>query len=104
MPIGFQLCHCSLVQFPAMLVYLLLGSNIVLPAQALTITTPPQAQTVEQGQTATFAVAAEGTGALSYQWRKSGDPIPGAINPEFTIESVSNSDAAFYSVIVNDGT
>ena len=39
---------------------------------APTITQQPQPAVVQAGQTATFSVAAVGTGTLSYQWRKNG--------------------------------
>jgi hypothetical protein len=43
-----------------------------------TITTQPQSQTKYVGQTATFTVAATGTGSLSYQWKLGGVSIGGA--------------------------
>src|SRR5207302_7261588 len=47
-------------------------------AVAPTITTQPANQTVTAGQTASFAVAANGTAPLSYQWQKNGANISGA--------------------------
>ena len=46
---------------------------------APTITTQPTAQSIAAGATATFTVAATGTGTLSYQWKKNGLNITGGM-------------------------
>ena len=68
--------------------------------QIIIITTQPVAQTVCSGSTATFSVAAAGSG-LTYQWLKAGNAISGAISSSFSINAVSTSDAGNYSVIVS---
>jgi hypothetical protein len=65
----------------------------------VTITSQPVSLTKCEGQSATFAVAATGTG-LTYQWRKNGSNIPGATNSSFTIASVVALDAGSYDVVV----
>ena len=73
---------------------------------APTITTPPVAQTVLAGGTATFTVAASGTAPLSYQWRKNGTAITGnasATSPTLTLTNVQSGDATTYDVVVSNG-
>jgi len=45
-------------------------------------------------------VAAEGTGPLSYQWRKESADLAGAVEASFTLASISTNDAGGYSVLV----
>jgi len=72
-----------------------------------TITSQPSNQTVCEGSSVTFTVAASGTG-LTYQWRKglvnliNGGSISGATTPSLTIYPTALSDAALnYNVIVS---
>ena len=51
---------------------------------ALSITSQPSSQTVTVGQTATFMVAATGSGTLTYQWKKNGTAISGATGSSYT--------------------
>lgn len=53
-------------------------------AVAPTITTQPASQTISSGKTATFTVAATGTGPLMYQWAKGGVAISGANAASYT--------------------
>jgi hypothetical protein len=63
----------------------------------------PTNQTVNVGQTATFSVAATGTGTLSYQWKKSGTAIGGATSASYTTPATASSDngAQFTVTITN---
>jgi len=72
---------------------------------APTITTQPANQAVMSGQTATFAVAANGTAPLSYQWQKNGANIGGAISSSYTspATTVADSGATFVAVVSNVG-
>ena len=56
---------------------------------------------VEQlaGTNATFSVVATGTG-LSYQWKKDGTNISGAVGNTLTLYSISATDEASYTVVV----
>lgn len=74
---------------------------VVIPPVVLL--TQPSDQTVTAGLRATFKVEAGGSGALTYQWRKSGAPISGATSDEFSIASVHASDAGSYRVVVSAG-
>jgi hypothetical protein len=63
------------------------------------ITSQPASLTQCVGQSATFSVAAAGTG-LTYQWRESGTAISGATSSSYSITAVAASDAGNYDVIV----
>ncbi len=67
-----------------------------------TITTQPANQTATVGQTATFSVAASGTG-LSYQWYKNSAAISGATAASYTTPTTTTADnnATFYVVVTN---
>lgn len=66
-------------------------------AIAPVITTQPISQTVSRRGTATFTVAASGSPAPKYQWRKDGAPISGATNATYTISSATRGSAGTYS-------
>ncbi len=66
------------------------------------ITTQPQSITVAQGNPASFSVTATGTPPLSYQWRKNGTNIGGAVSSTYTIASAAPADAGNYSVVVTN--
>lgn len=73
---------------------------------APTITTQPAAQTSIENLGAAFRVIAGGTTPVTYQWRKNGVAIAGAIDPSYAIPAVKTTDAGNYSVAVtnNGGT
>jgi DNA/RNA endonuclease G (NUC1) len=64
-------------------------------------TVHPVSQTADLGSAVTFVAAATpGQGAtLSYQWRKDGQPIAGAIAASFGLTAVAATDAASYDVV-----
>ncbi len=66
------------------------------------ITTNPAGQIVPEGGTATFTVAATGSGPLSYQWRKDGVNIPGATSDTLVIFPVTIDDAGDYDCVVSN--
>src|ERR1700674_5884135 len=70
---------------------------------AVIITAQPLSQTVVVGETATFSVAASGSGLLGYQWLANGLGIPGATSKSYTTAAttLANSGGQF-SVIVSD--
>gem|GEM_PF-3424047 len=68
------------------------------------ITTQPIAKTVSVGQVATFTVAATGTPAPTYQWRKNGTAISGATSTSYTTPATTAADNnAAFSVVVTNG-
>ncbi len=73
---------------------------------APTITTQPSSQTVVLGNSATFSVAATGSGTLSYQWYKgsvgSGTAISGATAASYTIATTTSASAGSYYVAVTN--
>ena len=72
-------------------------------AVAPTITTQPVAQSVAVGETATFSVAATGSGSLGYQWQKNGTTIVGATSASYTTPATLASDnGALFSALVSD--
>jgi hypothetical protein len=66
---------------------------------ATRIISQPTGATRALGTSVTFSVSATGTG-LSYQWKKNNAPINGATGSSYTINNVSFSSAATYSVVV----
>jgi sugar lactone lactonase YvrE len=67
---------------------------------AVTITTQPADVSVSAGASASFSVVATGVGTLSYQWRKNGAPITGAISATYSLGAAQSGDAGVYSVVV----
>ena len=66
------------------------------------ISLPPQSQTVRAGSNANFTVTASGTSPLNYQWQFNGNPISGATNSLFTVNSAQLTNAGGYSVVVTN--
>jgi glucose/arabinose dehydrogenase len=66
------------------------------------ITAQPQSVTVAQGNPASFSVSATGSAPLSYQWRKNGVNISGAVSSTYSISSTATGDAGTYSVVVTN--
>ena len=66
------------------------------------ILSQPNDITVPSGENAVFAVAAEGTPPLLYEWRKNGAPIVGAAEASHTITSVQSTNAGIYTVSVRN--
>jgi hypothetical protein len=70
-----------------------------------TITTQPQSQTVAQGQSATFSVAATGTPTLNYQWMENGMAISGATSASYTTPPTTPADNnAQFAVVVSNAS
>lgn len=60
----------------------------------------PGAQTLWQGDTATFSVTAGGATPLVYQWNVNGQNIPGATNANFTLTALTGTND--YAVIISN--
>lgn len=73
-------------------------NTVVAPA----IATQPASLTVDAGGTATFTVVATGGAPLSYQWRKNGQALSGALADTLTLANVSATDAGDYTVVVSN--
>src|SRR5207244_2861747 len=67
--------------------------------QNVAVSSAPVSLTNCPGTTASFSVSATGTG-LSYQWYKAGSALSGQTSSSLTLNNVSASDAATYSVVV----
>ncbi len=65
-----------------------------------TINTQPAGQSSCLGGSVTFNVSANGSGTLTYQWKKNTVDIPGATLASYTINPVTAGDAANYTVVV----
>jgi hypothetical protein len=66
------------------------------------ITTQPLDQTQPEAGSATFTVAATGSGTLTYQWTKDGAPLNGATSTTLTLTNVAAADSATYACVVTD--
>lgn len=79
------------------------GGTATTPSTAPTITLQPAPQSTPLGQSATFSVVASGTAPLSFQWRKGGSPITGAIQASYVTPPVQASDSGeTFSVTVSN--
>jgi hypothetical protein len=63
---------------------------------------PPQDTTTTCGEGAAFAVTADGSPPLRYQWLFEAAPVPGATNANLTLANVRPSEAGGYSVVVTN--
>jgi hypothetical protein len=66
------------------------------------ITDQPVAQSVIAGETAQFAVAANGSDPLYYQWRRQGTNLPGETFPILLIQNAQPPKEGGYSVVVSN--
>ena len=73
------------------------------PPVAPAITTQPANQTVLEGSTATFTVAASGTAPLTYQWKKGGTAVTGATSASYTTPAtvLTDSGSSFTVTVTN---
>ena len=63
----------------------------------------PEDRAVCEGDSVTFTVFATGTPPFTYQWRKNGNPIPGATGSSLTIHPTARGDAGYYECMVTNG-
>ncbi len=66
------------------------------------ITTQPTAQVACSGSAASFTVAASGSPAPAYQWRKNGVSISGATSATYTITSAGAGDPGSYDCVATN--
>ncbi len=69
----------------------------------IVILAQPTDREVIAGQPVTFAVEITGTSAPTFQWRRNGVIIPGALSASYTLSSVQSGDAGVYTVTITDG-
>lgn len=82
-----------------------IGLNLAPPPVAPVITLQPLVQTVTVGANVTFTVAASGTPAPTFQWRKGGVAIAGnasATTATLTLNNVTTADAGGYSAVATN--
>lgn len=84
--------HGNVISKPAILT--VLGKPV--------ITTQPVSLTQARGVLAKFTVKALGTAPLTYQWRKAGVPIVGAVASLYSLAATKDSDAAAYDCVVTN--
>lgn len=69
------------------------------------ITQQPAGQSATVGGSATFSVVATGSGTLTYQWRRNGVTIPGAVASIYTLNGLTLDDnGAQFDVVVHGDT
>jgi hypothetical protein len=78
------------------------GSATLVVCVPAAITGQPASQAVGYGATASFTVTATGTAPLTYQWRKGGVNIPGAITNPLALNAVTFANAGSYDVVVGN--
>jgi uncharacterized protein (DUF1800 family) len=89
---------------------LTLASFLAPVLHAQVISTAPQSQNATAGTTATFTVAATGTGSLSYQWQFNGSAlangatVSGATSATLTLSNIQPANTGIYTVVVTSGT
>jgi methionine-rich copper-binding protein CopC len=66
------------------------------------ITEHPQNKDLNPGDLLDLSVTATGTPPLYYQWYKDGELVPDATSPQFTVASVTETDAGSYTVVVSN--
>jgi hypothetical protein len=71
-------------------------------AQAPLIRAQPVSLTCYAGLDASFAVTAEGTEPLSYQWRKGGTDLPGETTDTLVLSTLDTTSAGDYSVRISN--
>ena len=74
------------------------ASNATAPA----IAAQPAAQSIASGSTVVFNVAATGSPAPTYQWRKDGTTLTGATGPLLVINSATAANAGLYTVLITN--
>jgi Immunoglobulin I-set domain./F5/8 type C domain. len=75
----------------------------VYAAKAVVISQQPQAQSVDVGQQAHFAVTATGSPKVTYQWMRGNTAIPGANSPTYDTPVLTAADGDVdYAVVVSN--
>ena len=64
---------------------------------SVSVTSQPQSYNLCVGADVIFTVAANGTSPITYQWKKDGTDIPGAVNPVYAINQSTLIDEGVYT-------
>lgn len=87
--------YCTAVAASASSSFALLGSPI-------TLLRGPQSHSIAEGGSVTLSAQAQGSGSLSYQWRRDGVPIAGATTSSLTLTNLTPGVAGDYDVRITD--
>jgi uncharacterized delta-60 repeat protein len=68
------------------------------------ITSKPASVTVASGGATTLAIAATGTGTVSYQWQLNGNNVATGTTASLALTNVQSDQAGVYRVVVSDST
>ena len=79
-----------------------LVTTLALVGTAPLISTQPASLTLNTGGTATFSVLAIGDAPLSYQWKKDGTDLSGAVTTSYSVAPVTTFYAGNYTVAVTN--
>lgn len=71
------------------------------PVSSVIISRSPADALIDEGSSVTFSAAANGSGDLSYQWRRNGEDIEGATSSTYLIGNVESFHAGTYTVRVS---
>jgi hypothetical protein len=66
------------------------------------VSVPPKGGIFAATRPLTLSVEAGGTGTVTYQWRKNGDPIAGATGAQFALPAPIPADSGNYDVVVSN--
>ncbi len=67
------------------------------------ITTPPASQSVAAGQSVTLSVAAAGSAAVDYRWKRNGLDVTGATTATLFLANMQPASAGLYTALVTSG-
>jgi hypothetical protein len=79
-----------------------LGALLSVSNTPVIITGQPVSQIVSEGGPATLSVAVTGTPLIQYQWYVGGNPIAGATNAGYTIQTCYPTNAGVYNVVASN--
>lgn len=69
---------------------------------AVTIDTQPVSVSAYDGDSVSFVVYASGARPTTYQWKKDGTDITGAIYPRLSLDAITSADDADYTVVITN--
>jgi len=75
---------------------------VVIVRAAVAIVAQPQDRLAPSETSVTFAVTADGTAPITYQWLKNGEKITGATSANYTVSSVTTDDTGGYQVLISN--